>query len=121
MNSTRQVGANAEDLACRFLKKQGYKIITRNFTIRGGEIDIIAQENGELVFIEVKARYSYQFGLPQESITYWKIKALRKTALFFLQKACWGDLPYRFDLVCVDFVKEKTPQITLSKNIIEEE
>ena len=51
--STKVVGDNGEDVACEFLKKQGYKILSRNYRIRGGEIDIIAQDKEYLVFVEV--------------------------------------------------------------------
>lgn len=119
--STRQVGGSAEDLACQFLKKIGFKIRERNFLIRGGEIDIVAQDKDWLVFVEVKARYSHDYGLPQESITPWKIKSLKKTALFYIQKINWGTKPYRFDLVAIDYVDQiNDPKIELIENIIED-
>lgn len=119
-NSTRAIGNKAEDLACDFLKKKGYKILERNFLIRGGEIDIIAKDNEFLVFVEVKARYSHRFGLPEESITYGKIKFLKKTALFYLLRINWGEKPYRFDLVTLDFSASKdNPELNLIQNIIE--
>lgn len=114
--SKRQVGYDAESLACSHLRKLGYKILNRNFTIRGGEIDIIAKDKDTLVFIEVKARYSNSFGTALESITYWKLKSLQKTALFYIQKIRWGDRPYRFDLVAIDH-KDKIPQIEHIKEI----
>jgi len=84
----RDEGKRGEDIACDYLKKQGYKIIDRNFRIRGGEIDIIALDSSAgsgqvLVFIEVKTRRSHEFGSPLEAITYWKMKALIKTAEFY--------------------------------------
>ena len=87
----RTIGNYGEELACQYLKKQGYKILERNYRIRGGEIDIVARDQDYLVFVEVKARYSHEYGLPSESITPWKIKALLKTALFYIQKIKWGD------------------------------
>lgn len=117
--STRKVGNEAEDLAERFLKKNGFKILARNFYIRGGELDIIARDGEDLVFVEVKARYNHNFGLPIESITPWKIKALQKSALFYIQKINWGNKPYRFDLISIDFAEDKSnPAIELIKNII---
>lgn len=119
MVSTRSVGNNAEDLAEKYLKKLGYKILKRNYTIRGGEIDIIAQDKEELVFIEVKARYSHNFGLPIESITYFKMKALLKTAAIFANLINWGNKPYRIDLVTIDFDPyDQRPNIELIKNIM---
>lgn len=113
----RKVGDFGEEIAVKYLKKLGYRIIERNYQIRGGEIDIIAKDREYLVFIEVKARYNHKFGLPIESITPWKIKALNKSALFYIQKIRWGDRPYRFDLVSLDFLKDADqPEIELIKN-----
>lgn len=111
-------GNKGEELACRFLKKQGYQILARNFLIRGGEIDIVARDGDELVFVEVKARYSHQYGLPEESITPWKLKSLQKSALFYIQKINWGTKPYRFDLVTVDYTDSPSqPEIKILPNI----
>ena len=116
--STKQSGNYGEDLACKFLQKQGYKILERNYFIRGGEIDIVAKEGEYLVFVEVKTRYSHEYGLPSESITPWKIKALLKTAAFYCMKVNWGDKGYRIDLVSIDFAEEKNnPEIELLKDI----
>ena len=118
MVNTKQTGNYGEQLACNYLQKNGYKILERNFRIRGGEIDIVAKDGEYLVFVEVKARWSHEYGLPSESITPWKIKALLKTALFYIQKINWGDGPYRLDLVSIDFVDSKEkPEIELIKDI----
>lgn len=112
------VGNYGEDLACEYLKKRGYKILERNYRIRGGEIDIVARDGETLVFVEVKTRYSHDFGSPGESITPWKIKALLKTARFYIQKIGWRDREYRLDFVGIDFVDSKdNPGIELIKNI----
>ena len=115
----KQTGKYGETLACEFLKKQGYKILERNFRIRGGEIDIVAKDRDYLVFVEVKARYSHEYGLPVESITPWKVRALLKSAAFYIQKIKWGDKPYRVDMVSVDFVDRQRddPNLELYKNI----
>lgn len=115
--STRTLGSRAEDLACKYLTRLGYKILKRNFLIRGGEIDIIARDKEDLVFIEVKARWSHKFGEPIESITPWKIKALLKTAQFYIVKNSWGDRPYRIDVLGIDYTDSKEkPEIELIKN-----
>lgn len=115
----KTIGNTGEDLAVRFLEGKGYKILVRNFLIRGGEVDIIARDLEFLVFVEVKARFSHQFGLPSESLNYWKLKALQKTALFYIQKINWGDKPYRFDLVSIDYTNSKeSPEVELIKSII---
>src|SRR5438046_508073 len=62
-------GARGEKLACRFLKRSGYKILFRNFRGRsGGEIDVVCRENDTLVFIEVKTRTREDFGRPVEAV-----------------------------------------------------
>lgn len=117
MDNTK-TGSKGEDLACQYLKKLGYKILERNFRIRGGEIDIVAKDKDTLVFVEVKTRWSHDFGLPVESMTPWKIKSLLKTARFYVQKIKWGEKEYRLDFVSLDFSDSAdNPQIELIKNI----
>lgn len=114
----KDTGNYGEDLACEYLKKNGYKILERNFRIRGGEVDIVAMDGEYLVFVEVKCRYSHEYGLPVESITSWKIKYLLKTAQFYLLKINWNDKPYRLDFVSVDLAEDpQNPKIELIKNI----
>ena len=116
--STKQTGDYGEDLACEYLKKQGYEILERNFRIRGGEIDIVAKVGETLVFVEVKSRWSHEYGPPAESMTPWKIKYLLKTAMFYVQKIKWGDKEYRLDFISIDFADDKNnPKIELIKNI----
>jgi putative endonuclease len=111
-------GNKGEDIAAKYLRDHGFKILERNYRIRGGEVDIIAQDDDFLVFVEVKTRYSHEYGLPVESITPWKIKFLLKTARFYIQKIEWGEKPYRLDFVGVDFAEDKTnPRIELIENI----
>lgn len=66
---TSNLGKLAEDFAVSLLQGKGYKIIDRNFHSRFGEIDIIAEENETLIFVEVKARWSPKFGVPEEAVT----------------------------------------------------
>ncbi|MDO8637994.1 MAG: YraN family protein [Candidatus Daviesbacteria bacterium] len=116
--TTTSVGNQGEYLACEYLKKRGYKILERNYRIRGGEIDIVAMDKNFLVFIEVKTRYSPEYGLPVESITPWKIKHILKTARFYIQLIDWEDKPYRLDFVGIDFTKDKNnPEIELITDI----
>lgn len=114
----KKTGNKGEDLACNYLQKHGYKILERNFRIRGGEIDIIAKDGDQIVFVEVKARYSHEYGLPREAITPWKIKALIKSAMFYLLKKGWIYKSYRLDFVGIDYINSKDyPEIELIKNI----
>ena len=111
-------GDYGEDLACQYLKKVGYRILERNYRIRGGEIDVVARVGDVLVFVEVKTRYSHEYGLPSESMTPWKIQTLLKTAKFYIQKIGWADRQYRLDFVGVDFADSgKNPSIELIKDV----
>ena len=95
----KQFGNTGEDLATEYLEKQGYIIIERNFYCKQGEIDIIAKDKNEIVFIEVKSRTNLVFGLPSEAVTKQKIKHLFKTARYFLYKNKMVNEYIRFDVV----------------------
>lgn len=116
MKTTAQ-GKIGEDLACDYLKKQGYKIIERNFRIRGGEIDIIALDGQTLVYVEVKTRTSHQFGQPEEAVTGWKLRFLERAAKFYRNNRQTIKLPQleRIDVVAVDLTTQ-SPNINLIKN-----
>jgi putative endonuclease len=79
-------GLWGEQFATKVLQEQGYKIVARNVHSRYGEIDIIAQDKDELVFIEVKLRTNTAFGTPEESITSAKKERLLKTIWEYLDK-----------------------------------
>jgi putative endonuclease len=100
-------GTAYEDKACEFLGTKGYKILTRNFSCRFGEIDIIASNKGYIVFIEVKARKDGSMVSGLEAIHHSKIDKIRKTALFYAQDK--PDKKYRFDVLEIipnkDFLK----------------
>lgn len=113
--STRKVGANAEEMACRILAEKGYKILKQNFQIRGGEIDIIAEHKGVLVFVEVKARYSHDFGLPIESITQSKVRFIKRSAQFYIHQNHLYEKLARFDVVTIDYVLGN-PKIEVMEN-----
>jgi putative endonuclease len=86
-------GREGEEIAAGFLKRNGYKILERNYRCRLGEIDIIAERGGEIHFVEVKYRTHPIHGTPLESITPQKISRLIKLAAHFLcerrlERAC---------------------------------
>lgn len=78
------LGGWGEDIAERYLKKKGYLIVERNFRCKLGEIDIIALDGAELVFIEVKTRRNQKFGLPCEAVNITKIRHLKRTAAYYM-------------------------------------
>jgi len=78
-------GKKGEDLAVEFLKKQGFKVIERNWRFsRVGEVDIIARDGDALVFVEVKARTSINFGHPIEAISANKFNTMQKLAEIYI-------------------------------------
>lgn len=82
----RKIGKLYEDIAVKFLKEKGYKILTQNFTYKGGEIDIIATCNERLVAIEVKSRNSFNFGESIEAVNKYKLCKICKGISVFLDR-----------------------------------
>ncbi len=106
-SKTQSVGHEAETMAADFLQDQGYRIINRNWRCRWGELDLIAQEGETLVFIEVKARSSHDFGSPEESLTRTKQRKLLKAAWQYLQSANMLESEWRFDLIAIDLNSDR--------------
>jgi putative endonuclease len=99
---TRQVlGKDGEDLACDELRRRGYAILARRYRTRGGELDIVARDGDTLVFVEVKARRSDEFGAPAEAVTWRKRRKLQAMALDFLTRGRLSEVPCRFDVVAI--------------------
>jgi len=110
-SKSKSAGKKGEDLACKFLKKDKYKILEKNYRCRQGEIDVIAEDRkGVLCFVEVKARSSEDFGLPIEAVTHRKQKKLLATAFIYLENNNIKSKDMRFDIVSVDLVN-KEPKI----------
>lgn len=98
----RELGMKGEEAACRFLKNRGYIVIERNWTCPAGEADIIAQdEDGTLVFIEVKTRSSLEAGLPCEAVTPRKRARYERIAGFFLVEYDGPECRVRFDVISI--------------------
>lgn len=95
------LGPSGETFAVKLLEKNGYKIVTKNFRSRFGEIDIIATDHDTLVFVEVKARNSFRFGVPEEAVTISKLRKIQKTGEYF--SMLHPDLPkkLRIDVVAL--------------------
>jgi putative endonuclease len=85
-NETINLGRRGENLSVEFLKKQGYKIMERNYRCSIGEVDIIAKEKNVLCFVEVKTRKTGEYGLPEEAIDWHKQRKLAKVALTYLKE-----------------------------------
>lgn len=116
--SQRDKGVQGEDLAAAFLAGMGYRILERNWRCPIGEIDIIATEREEIVFIEVKSRTGDRFGTPESSVHPRKQKKLVSLALHYISEKSYHHRNARFDVVAVTF-QEGTPRIDLIRNAFE--
>jgi len=99
--NTKEIGDFGEKQATKYLKKNGYKIIEKNYKNKIGEIDIIAQEKKTktLVFVEVKAKSSDFFGLPREMVDDRKIHKIEQVATAYLMEKHCLDIDFRFDVI----------------------
>ena len=110
-------GALGEKLACRYLKRNGYKILFRNFRgRRGGEIDVVCRDNDTLVFVEVKTRGRQDFGRPMDAVDHEKRKRISRGALAWLRMLDNPDILFRFDVVEVLIGDDAKPRIELIRN-----
>ena len=101
------IGKYGEDLACKYLETKGYKIKERNFHTFLGEIDIISEYKGDIVFVEVKTRRSDKFGYPEEAINYNKQRKIIKNALCYLAKYNLWKNNYCFDVILISISNHK--------------
>lgn len=101
-DSRKDLGKWGEEVAAQFLQQQGFTILQRNFRAERGEIDIIAREGEEVVFVEVKTGSSKTYGPPEEWITRSKQRQLYKVASLFIEQNPDLQVDYRFDVVVID-------------------
>lgn len=97
--NSKELGDYGEKIAIQFLKSEGYTIIGKNFFSKYGEIDIIAEDKNEYVFIEVKTRTNQLYGAPVESVDLNKQKHILKTSKYFIYKYNIQNEYIRFDVI----------------------
>lgn len=100
-------GKRGEDISAEYLEKNGYQIVERNFRVRTGEIDIIAEKEGCLIFVEVKTRHGIHFGRPCEAVTVQKQKKIYETARHYCVRRKTKFDMYRFDVIEIVVIKDK--------------
>lgn len=110
MYKNKETGKLGEDIAVHYLKRNGYIILDRNFECRQGEIDIIALDNKEIVFIEVKTRTSNRYGLPSEAVNKIKQKHMLQSIKYYLYIRNLSDEFIRIDVIEV-YVKNNVYKI----------
>ena len=101
------IGKNGEDIAEEYLLENGYEIIERNFSCRQGEIDIIAKDKDEYVFIEVKTRTNRNYGEPAAAVTYYKRKHIIKSVEYYLFLRRLENVFVRIDVIEIYWEKEE--------------
>ena len=123
MKTNKEVGRWGEEIAATFLQRKGYSLVDRNYQTPEGEIDLIAfqelNEEGILVFIEVKTRTSEKYGFPEEAITRKKWDHMLKAIDRYLQdKPEYGDA-WQVDVIAVQkLCASKPPDIEHFENVV---
>lgn len=109
----QRLGIVGEELAVAALTARGYAILERRYTSDRGEIDIVAEDGDTLVFVEVRARATGEFGRAAESVTAAKQRQVTRVAIDYLARREFSHRPCRFDVVAIDRALEDRPEITI--------
>ena len=115
----RRTGVRGETYAYWYLRRHGYVMVARNFTVRGtkGEIDLVGYDGETLAFVEVKTRTTERddFGAPEDAVTLEKKRNLSRMARQFLRDYRAGSKPFRFDILAIEAVPGRRPAVRLHK------
>lgn len=116
-----KIGGIGEEIAAKYLKKEGYYILERNYRNKFGEIDIIAAKNNYTIFVEVKSRSSENYIKLAQSLYDKQIHNLRRAAIFYFAEKNIHLSPIRFDLIAlkIDPAAKKIDKLKHFKNIID--
>jgi len=117
LTDREHLGRWGEKRCEKFLKRKGLKILTRNFSCKTGELDLVMVDtDSTIVFVEVRTKADSDFATPEDSITTPKKTRLLRTARYFLATNNIHDRPYRFDIVAIVLDKNARPDIKHYKN-----
>ena len=117
-NSWLRPGRGAEILAAGHLREQHYRIVASPYRARQGEVDIVAWDGGQLVFVEVKSRQSDD--APEHAVTSRKRERIVRAARQYIARRQLHDTPYRYDIVAVNFGPEGRPAFRIIKDAFRE-
>ncbi len=109
----QRVGKSGEDLAVLELVARGYAILARRYRTRHGEIDIVADHQGTIVFVEVKARLTGEYGGAAAAVTPFKQRRLTTMAVLYLSRRGLTSRPCRFDVVAIDDAGGVRPRVAV--------
>lgn len=101
------IGKFGEDIASKYLEAKGYKIKERNYRTFLGEIDIVCEYKGNIIFVEVKTRRSNKFGYPEEAVNFIKQQKIIKNALCYLSKYHLWKKNCCFDVISISISNHK--------------
>jgi len=118
---SKPLGAQGEDAAAKYLKRNGFKILARNARLSRYEIDIIAREGDTIAFVEVKTRRSDSIAHPEENVDARKRNHIRRAAHVYIAKHGDDETYYRFDIASVLIPEGGRPAITLYRNAFSDE
>ena len=107
------LGIIGERLAGEELTRRGYAILETRYRTAHGEIDLVCERDGTLVFVEVKTRATDEFGTAAESVTDRKKRRVARMAEEYLARECTASVPCRFDVVAIDRALSDRPEITV--------
>lgn len=122
MDSRKKLGDFGEGIASAYLRKKGYKVLAKNFKRKWGEIDIVAQNKGRIIFVEVKTILEQEGFLPEDEIDWKKKKQLIKMAQIYLsENKIPLSHPYQIDILAIEITSDfKKAKIRHHKNAIED-
>jgi putative endonuclease len=112
----QELGKTGEDLAVRALTARGYAILDRRYRTRHGEIDIVCEHQGVVVFVEVRARATGEFGRAAETVTAAKRRRVTAMAVDYLARRRLTGRACRFDVVAIDAADGPRPDIVVYPN-----
>jgi putative endonuclease len=113
----RSLGQWGEKRCEKFLRRKGFKTLTRNFSCKTGEIDLImVDSDGSIVFIEVRTKTNEEFSDVESSITLAKKTRLKRAAKYFLASREIKNRPFRFDVIAIVLGQEGSPEIRHYEN-----
>lgn len=112
-----EIGKLGEKIAADYLEDIGYQIIEKNFNCKQGEIDIIAKDKEEIVFVEVKTRTNMMYGKPVEAVDMNKQKHIYNSAKYYLYKKSLENIFVRFDVLEI-YLSNKKIKVNHIKQVI---